>query len=120
LVDPGQQARNGRLFSPRQNERFLTGINGDGARTGASFVRAGETGVVVDRLPLGGQCAESADDVRVLAVFTDAIEEAQVLGRHRVRNRVTRQFKADRIVDDVVNALKTARLASSVQAGPRI
>ena len=31
--------------------------------------RTGETGVIVDRLPPGRQCAESDDDVRALAAF---------------------------------------------------
>ena len=33
--------------------------------------------VAVDRLPPGRQCAESDDDVRALAVFIEAIEQAQ-------------------------------------------
>ena len=53
------------------------------------FVRTGETGVVVDRLPPGRQCAESDDDVQALAVLMEAIEQAQALDRHSVRDRAT-------------------------------
>ena len=59
-----------------------------GARTGASFVRTGETGVIVDRFPPGQQCAETDEDERTLAVFLEAIEEAQTMDCHGVRDRV--------------------------------
>jgi hypothetical protein len=74
-------------------------------RTGASFVRDGETGVVVDRLPPGRQCAESDDDVRALAVFMEAIEQAQSLDRHGVRDRAAEKFATGRIVDSSLQAL---------------
>jgi hypothetical protein len=76
-----------------------------GVPTGASFVRTGETGVVVDRLPPGRQCAESDEDVRALAVFMEAIEQAQSMDRHRVRGRAARQFDTDRIVKSLVESL---------------
>jgi hypothetical protein len=68
-------------------EILLAGCPTVGVRTGTSFVRTGETGVVVDRLPPGRQCAESADDVRALAVFMEAIEQALALDRRIVRDR---------------------------------
>jgi hypothetical protein len=77
-------------------EILLAGCPTVGVRTGISFVRPGETGVVVDRLPPGRQCAESADDVRALAVFMEAIEEALALDRHIVRDRAAKQFDNDR------------------------
>jgi hypothetical protein len=82
--------------------------------TGASFVRTGETGVVVDRLPPGRQCTESDDDVRALAVFIEAIEQAQSLDRHRVRDRATGEFDTDRIVDSIINTVNTVRLAGGI------
>jgi hypothetical protein len=41
---------------------LLAGCPTVGVRTGAAFVRTGETGIVVDRLPPGRQRAESDDD----------------------------------------------------------
>ena len=52
---------------------LLAGCPTVGVRTGASFVRAGETGVVVGRLPPGRQCAESDEDVWMLDVFMDCV-----------------------------------------------
>lgn len=65
-------------------EILLAGCPTVGVRTGASFVRNGETGVVVDRLPPGSQCAESDADVRALAVFMAAIDQAQTIDRPSV------------------------------------
>ena len=85
-----------RCFSPL-HRRQLSGRLTVGLGTGPSFVRHGETGVVVDRLPPGRQCAETDEDVRALAVFLDAIEQAQAMDRHRVRERAAEEFdSADR------------------------
>ena len=89
-------------------EILLAGCPTVGVRTGASFVRSGETGVVVDRLPPGAQCAESDEDVRALAVFMEAIAQAQSMDRHGVRDRAAREFDTDQIVDSVITGLKTA------------
>lgn len=89
-------------------EILLAGCPTVGVRTGASFVRTGETGVLVDRLPPGAHCAESDEDVPALAVFIEAIEKAQSMVRHRVRERAAEQFDTERIVDSVVNALVAA------------
>ena len=75
-------------------------------------MRTGETGVVVDRLPPGRQCAESDADVRALAVFMEAIEQAQSLDRHSVRDRAAQQFDTDGNVDSVITALDNVRLKS--------
>ena len=63
-----------------------------------------ETGVVVDRLPPGHQCAESDEDVRALADVMEAIEQAQTLDRHSVRDRAAEEFDSDRIVDSIITA----------------
>ena len=73
-------------------EILLAGSPTVGVRTGASFVRTGQSGVVVDRLPPGQQCVKTDDDLRTLAVFMEAIEEAQALDRHSVRDRAAEQF----------------------------
>jgi hypothetical protein len=90
-------------------EILLAGCPTVGVRTGAAFVRTGQTGVVVDRLPPGQQCAETDDDERDLAVFMDAIEEAQSLDRHGVRDRAAVGFNSDGIGDDIIIALNVLR-----------
>ena len=85
-------------------EILLAGCPTVGVRTGASFVRTGETGVVVDRPPPRRQRAESDDDVRALVVFMEAIEQAQSLDRHSVRGRAAEEFDTDRIVDSIICA----------------
>jgi hypothetical protein len=91
-------------------EILLGGCPTVGVRTGAAFVWTGETGVVVDRLPPGRQCAESDEDVRALAVFMEAIEQAQSMDRHSVRDRAAEEFDTDRIVGSIITAVNTARL----------
>jgi len=86
-------------------EILLAGCPTVGVRTGASFVRTGETGVVVDRLPHGRQCAETDADVRALAVFMEAIEQAQALDRHSVRDRAASEFDTRKIVDSIITAV---------------
>ena len=90
-------------------EILLAGCPTVRVRTGASFVRTGETGVVVARLPPGRQCAESEDDVRALAVFMEAIEQAQSMDRHSVRDRAAEEFNSDGIGDDIIIALNVLR-----------
>ena len=70
---------------------------------------------MVDRLPPGRQCAESDDDLRALAVFMEAIEQAQSMDRHRVRDRAAEQFDTDRIVDSVITPVNTVRLAGGAE-----
>ena len=50
---------------------------------------------------------ESDDDVRALAAFKEAIEQAQSMDRHSVREWAAREFDTDQIVDGVVQALGT-------------
>ncbi len=95
-------------------EILLAGYPTVGVRTGASFVRTGETGVIIDRLPPGRQCAESDADVRALAVFMEAIEQAQSMDRHSVRERAASEFDTDRIVDRVITAVNKARLGGGI------
>jgi len=39
----------------------------------------------------------------------EAIEQAQLLDRHSVRDRAARQFDSDRIVDSLITAVNRAR-----------
>jgi hypothetical protein len=84
---------------------LLAGCPTVGVRTGASFVRTGETGVVVYRLPPERQCAESDEDVRALAVFIESIEQAQAIDRHSVRDRAAAEFDTCYIVASVLTML---------------
>ena len=73
-------------------EILLSGCPTVGVRTGTSFVRTGETGVVVDRLPPGQQCAETEEGEQALDVFMVSIEQAQSMDRHSVRERAALEF----------------------------
>ena len=86
-----------------------------GVRTGASFVRTGKTGVLVDRLPPGRRCTETDEDVRALAAYLEAIEQAQAMDRHSVRGRAAEEFDTDRILDSVITAVNTVRLAGGIE-----
>ncbi len=50
-------------------EILLAGCPTVGVRTGASFVRRGETGIFVNRLPLGVSCLECDEDAAALDAF---------------------------------------------------
>jgi hypothetical protein len=68
----------------------------------------------VARLPPGRPCVESDADVRALAVFMEAVEQAQSLDRHSVRNRATEEFDSERIVDRITTAVDTDRLVVAI------
>ena len=68
----------------------------------------------MDRLPPGRQCAESDEDVRALAVFMEAIEQAHTMDRQSVRQRTTVDFGSRKIVDSVVKSLETVRSDDSL------
>ena len=89
--------------------QLLTDCSAVGVRTGASFVRTGETGVVVDRLPPGRHCAESDADVRALAGFLEAIEQAQAMDRHSVRERAAEHFQTNGIMQQLITTLNDMR-----------
>ena len=90
-------------------EILLAGCPSVGVRTGAALVRSGETGVVVDRLPPGRQCSETDEDERMLAVFMEAIEQAQAMSRESVRQQAAEEFDSGRIVDNVIATLANIR-----------
>ncbi len=74
----------------------------------------------MDRLPPGAHCAESDADVRALAVFMAAIEQAQLLDRHSVRERAASEFDTDRIVDSIITAVDTVRLARGIESAASV
>lgn len=91
---------------------LLAGCPTVGVRTGASFVRTGETGVLVDRLPPGRQCVETDDDERALWDYLQAIEHAHGMDRPEIRSHASRTFDATFITDELVVALANARKES--------
>jgi hypothetical protein len=86
-------------------EILLAGCPTVGVRTGASFVRTGETGVVVDRLPPGRQCAESDEDEQDLVEYLKALEQVQSMDRQYVRVRAAVEFQTDGVVDQLIAKL---------------
>ena len=88
-------------------EILLAGCPTVGVRTGASFVRHGETGIVVDRLPPGASCVECDNDAIALDAFIDAIEQSQTIERRSVRAIAVVQFDTTRIVDGLLESLSS-------------
>ncbi len=89
-------------------EILLAGCPTVGVRTGASFVRHGETGVVVDRLPPGAACIECEQDADALAVFIDSVQRAQTMDRRLVRQFAAEQFGTTRITDQMISGVRIA------------
>ncbi len=90
-------------------EILLAGCPTVGVRTGASFVKTGETGVLVDPLPPGRQCVETDRDERALAGYLEAVEQAQAMDRESVRQLSAEQFDSRSIVDQVIATLADIR-----------
>jgi hypothetical protein len=44
----------------------------------------------------------------------EALEQAQALDRHRVREQAAGQFDTERIVDAIITAVNTARLGGGI------
>jgi hypothetical protein len=82
----------------------LAGCPTVGVRTGASFVRTGETGVLVDPLPPGRRCVETIEDERALAVYVEAVDVAQSMDRESLWQRAGEQFATARIAVQVIAA----------------
>ena len=53
------------------------------------------------------------------AEFVEAIEKAQTMDRHRLRDRATEQFDSDWIVDKGIIALHAVQSFSDEQGSPR-
>jgi hypothetical protein len=87
-------------------EILLAGCPTIGVRTGASFVRDGVTGYLVEQLP-PGLCSVETDGQRAwLAAYPDAIRQGQELDRRLVRQHATVDFDNRQIVDAVLHALE--------------
>ena len=98
-------------------EILLAGCPTVGVRTGAAFVEHGQTGVIVGRLPPGFSCVTCEEDAIALDAFLDAIELAQTLDRHTVRALAADQFNTTRIVDQLLESLRS--LAQGVHHATR-
>ncbi len=62
-----------------------------------------------ERLPPGRQCLETDEDAQMLAVFTEATEEAQAMDRSSVQDPAAGLFDAKRVVDADITVLQTGR-----------
>lgn len=90
-------------------EILLAGCPTVGVRTGASLVRNGVTGFLVERLPPGGQCVDNGHDEAALLAYMDALLQAQSIDRQQVRTRVAEDFQTTSIIDQLVTALDGLR-----------
>jgi hypothetical protein len=90
-------------------EILFAGCPTVGVRTGASLVRDGMTGFLVERLPPGVQCSESDADQCALADYVDTVDRAQILDRHEVRFQAATESRADAIVDGLIVSLEQQR-----------
>jgi glycosyltransferase involved in cell wall biosynthesis len=100
-------------------EILLAGCPTVGVRTGASFVRTGETGVLVNRLPPGRRCVESEDDEAALVAYMDALAQAQAFDRHHVRARAAADFQTTGVIDQLIKTLDGMRLVPPDSLGRR-
>ena len=81
-----------------------------------TFVHHGETGIVVNRSPLGSSCVESDADAAVHAAFIEGVGLAQGLDRKSVRNDAALQFDTECIVNMITEALERCCAAAGVSA----
>ena len=86
-------------------EILLAGCPTVGVRTGASFVRHGETGIVVDRLPPGASCVECDANAVALDAFIDAIEQARTIDQPSVHAIAAAQFNTASIMNKVMSSI---------------
>jgi hypothetical protein len=97
---------------------LLAGCPTVGVRTGASLVRDGVTGILVERLPPGGQRVENEDDEAALGAYLDALGQAQLLSRRAVREQASIEFGTASIIEAVICALgKVRKIDSTALAG---
>jgi len=92
-------------------EILLAGCPTVGVRTGASFVRPGIIGLLVDRLPPGHEHVANADGDAALATCLDTIRQAQDMDRHAVPAvpaAAADEFATDRIADVILTVLNQA------------
>lgn len=90
-------------------EILLAGCPTVGVRTGASFVRDGVTGYVVDRLPPGRECVANDDEEACLRLYLDAIYQAAALDRQAVRSRAAADFATSSILGGLIATLDEKR-----------
>jgi hypothetical protein len=94
-------------------EILLAGCPTVGVRTGASFVRDGVTGYLVERLPPGRQRVASDADEACLRWFLEAVHRAWSLDRHDVSSRAANEFATEAIVARLIAALDEQRTLAS-------
>ena len=90
-------------------EILLAGCPTVGVRTGASLVRNGITGFIVDRLPPGRNCIVTDDDEACLRKYMETVQRAATLDRNDVRSKAAFEFADGRIVDRLIMCLGSTR-----------
>lgn len=87
---------------------------------GQTKIEPNGTGLWVDRLPPGRECVDSDEDEVALAVYLDAIHQAQSFDRAEVRSRAAEQFATGRIVDQLLAGLEEQRSVTlALQTGAK-
>jgi hypothetical protein len=90
-------------------EILLAGCPTVGVRTGASFVRHGVTGYVVERLPPGRECVANDVDAVQLGLYLDSVHQALSLDRVEVRSAAAAIFSTALVVDRMFDGLDERR-----------
>lgn len=97
-------------------EILLAGCPTVGVRTGASFVRDGVTGFLVERLPPGRQCITNEGDEAALETYLNALDRAKSMDRQAVRAAAAGLIATDAIVGSLLAFLEKKRTL----AGPQL
>jgi len=90
-------------------EILLAGCPTVGVRTGASLVRHGVTGYLVERLPPGRACVGNEVQETALAEYLEAIRQVQEMDRASVRATASESFNTPTVIDWIVGALLRTR-----------
>jgi glycosyltransferase involved in cell wall biosynthesis len=90
-------------------EILLSGCPVVGVSTGASFVKDGVTGVMVDKMPSSPEFHLSYDDSQFLIRYLSAIGLAMTLDRQAIREFALNQFDENAITDKIIECLQAIR-----------
>ena len=100
-------------------EILLAGCPTVGVRTGASLMRDGVTGAVVDRLPPGPARVSADFEQMAFDSYLQPIEQARTMNRKSVRQQVAEEFDTESIVDAVIAMLANNRTLITGPVSPR-
>jgi uridine phosphorylase len=89
-------------------EILLAGCPTVGDCTGASRVRHGSTGALVERLPPGRKCVASDADEAALMASLEAVRRVRGMDRKGIRAAAAADFDTEHIIDVLLAALHRA------------